>query len=60
MEQQQHHHHHHHRKDSATIFKEKSLRAIELRRFFEKWLKIFVMAIAAIMVILLILAYTIG
>ena len=59
-QQQQQHHHHHHRKDSATIFKEKSLRAIELRRFFEKWLKIIVMAIAVIMVILLILAYTIG
>jgi hypothetical protein len=55
-----HHHHHHHRKDSATIFKEKSLRAIELRRLFEKWLKIAVIVLAIVMVILLILAYTIG
>ena len=54
------HHHHHHRKDSATIFKEKSLRAIELRRLFEKWLKIAVIVLAIVMVILLILAYTIG
>jgi len=56
----EHHHHHHHRKDSATIFKEKSLRAIELRRLFEKWLKIAVIVLAIVMVILLILAYTIG
>ena len=58
--EQQHHHHHHHRKDSATIFKEKSLRAIELRHFFEKWLKIAVIVLAAVMVVLLILAYTVG
>ena len=56
----EHHHHHHHRKDSATIFKEKSLRAIELRRLFEKWLKIAVIVLAIVMVILLILASTIG
>ena len=55
-----HHHHHHHRKDSATIFKEKSLRSIELRRLLEKWLKIAVIVLAIVMVILLILAYTIG
>ena len=55
-----HHHHHHHRKDSATIFKEKSLQAIELRRLLEKWLKIAVIVLAIVMVILLILAYTIG
>ena len=59
-QQHHHHHHHHHRKDSATIFKEKSLRAIELRRLFEKWLKVIVIALAIVMVILLILAYTVG
>jgi len=60
MAEQQHHHHHHHKKDSATIFKERSLRAIELRRLFEKWLKIIVMLLALVMVILVVLAYTLG
>jgi len=54
------HHHHHHRKDSATRFKEKSLRAIELRRLFEKYLKIAVVILAIVMVVLVILAYTLG
>lgn len=58
MAEQQHHHHH--KKDSATIFKERSLRAIELRRLFEKWLKIIVMLLALVMVILVVLAYTLG
>ena len=53
-------HHHHHHKDSASLFKERSLRAITLRRLFEKWLKIAVIVLAAVMVVLLILAYTIG
>ena len=53
-------HHHHHHKDSASLFKERSLRAITLRRLFEKWLKIAVVALAAVMVVLLILAYTVG
>lgn len=57
---EQQHHHHHHKKDSATIFKERSLRAIELRRLFEKWLKIIVMLLALVMVILVVLAYTLG
>jgi hypothetical protein len=56
----EHHHHHHHRKDSATRFKEKSLRAIELRRLFEKYLKIAVVILAIVMVVLVILAYTLG
>ena len=53
-------HHHHHHRDSASIFKEKSLRAIELRRLFEKYLKIVVVALAIIMVALVLFAYTIG
>lgn len=52
--------HHHHRKDSATLFKEKSLRAIKLRHLFEKCLKIIVIALAIIMVGLVILAYTLS
>ena len=58
--EQEHHHHHRHHKDSASIFKEKSLRAIELRRLFEKYLKIAVVALAIIMVALVLFAYTIG
>ena len=59
-EQQHHHHHHHHKKDGASIFKQKSLAAIERRKLFEKILKIFVAALAVIMAILVVLAYTIG
>lgn len=59
MEQQQHHHHHH-RKDNATRFKERSLNAIVLRRQVEKWLKIFLCVVAAIMVLLVIAAYLFG
>ena len=58
--EQEHHHHHRHHKDSASIFKEKSLRAIELRRLFEKYLKIVVVIVAIIMVALVIFAYTLG
>ena len=52
--------HHRHHKDSATIFKEKNLRAIKLRRLFEKFLKITAIVIAIVMATLVILAYTIG
>lgn len=59
-QQHHHHHHHHHKKDGASIFKQKSLAAIERRKLFEKILKISVMALAVIMAILVVLAYTIG
>lgn len=52
--------HHHHHKDSASIFKEKSLRAIEFRRLFEKYLKIAIVILAIVMVALVFFAYTIG
>ncbi len=55
-----HQHHHRHHRDSASIFKEKSLRAIELRRLFEKYLKIAVVILAIVMVALVIFAYTLG
>ena len=58
-EQQHHHHHHHHKKDGASLFKQKSLAAIERRKLFEKILKISVAALAVIMA-LVVLAYTIG
>ena len=60
MSEQQHHHHHHHKKDGAGLFKQKSLAAIERRKLFEKILKISVAALAVIMAILVVLAYTIG
>ncbi len=56
----QHHHHHHHRKDSATRFKEKNLRAIELRRLFEKWLKVAALIVMVVLLICVVLAYTVG
>jgi len=55
-----HHHHHHHKKDSATIFKEKSLQAISRNKLVEKWLRIGLVTLAAIMAALVIAAYTIG
>ena len=58
--EQEHHHHHRRHKDSASIFKEKSLRAIELRRLFEKYLKIAVVILAIVMAALVIFAYTLG
>ena len=55
-----HHHTHHHKQDGASLFKQKSLAAIERRKLFEKILKISVAALAVIMAILVVLAYTIG
>ena len=59
-EQQQHHHHHHHRKDSATLFKERSLNAIVFQRKAEKWGKIALMVLALLMVLAVIFVYTMG
>lgn len=56
----QHRHHHHHHKDYASRFKERSLLAIEYRRKADKWLKITLMVIAALMVLLVILAPLFG
>ena len=60
MSEQQHHHHHHHRKDGASRFKERSLNAIYLRRQLEKYLKIFLIVLAALSVLAVIIVYTIG
>lgn len=51
------HHHHHHRKDTATLFRERSLRSITFRRQFEKWLKIILCIIALLMILAVILLY---
>ena len=58
-EQEQHHHHHHHRhrKDSATIFKERSLRAIDLRKIIEKTIKTALIVIAVLMAIAVFVCY---
>ena len=52
--------HHHHRKDSATLFKERSLNAIVLRRKLEKWLKVALMVLALLMILAVIFVYTMG
>ena len=54
------HHHHHHRKDSATLFKERSLNAIVLRRKLEKWGKIALMVLAILMILAVGFVYTMG
>ena len=51
------HHHRHHHKDNATLFRERSLRSIVLRRQFEKWLKIALCVIAFLMIVAVIFLY---
>jgi len=53
----EHRHHHHHRKDGASRFKERSLNAIVLRRKIEKWLKVFLIILAALMILAVIYVY---
>lgn len=48
-EEQHHHHHHHHKKDGASLFKQRSLRAIETRKKVEKLLKITLIVLAILM-----------
>ena len=45
----EHHHHHHHKKDGASLFKQRSLRAIETRKKVEKILKVTLIILAIIM-----------
>jgi hypothetical protein len=58
--QEQHHHHHQHSKDGSTIYKERTLRNIALRKKIENILKIAMIALAAIMGLAVVAAYTIG
>ena len=53
----EHRHHHHHRKDGASRFKERSLNAIVLRRKIEKLLKVFLIILAALMILAVIYVY---
>ena len=41
--------HHHHKKDGASLFKQRSLQAIETRRRVEKVLKVFLVVLAIVM-----------
>lgn len=54
------HHHHHHHKDGASRFKERSLNAIVFRQKAEKWLKIVLCIVAAMMVMSVIFVYILG
>lgn len=49
MAEEHHHHHHHHKKDGASLFKQRSLRAIETRKKVEKLLKITLIVLAILM-----------
>ena len=49
MAEEHHHHHHHHKKDGASLFKQRSLQAIETRRRLEKVLKVFLVVLAIVM-----------
>ena len=59
-EHSHHHHHHHHKKDGSSLFKQKSLAAIQRRKLIEKVLKIGLVTVAILMAIAVMLAYTIG
>ena len=49
MAEEHHHHHHHHKKDGASLFKQRSLQAIETRRRLEKVLKVSLVVLAIVM-----------
>lgn len=50
-------HHHHHHRDGASRFRDRSLRAIEIRRKVGKWLKIVLLIFAVFMVLLVLASY---
>ncbi len=62
MADQDHHHHHHgkHKRDSASIFKEKSLRAIQTRKKIEKYIKIALLVVAIMMGLAVVFVYKFG
>ena len=57
---EQTHHHHHHKKDGSSLFKQKSLAAIQRRKVIEKYLKIALIIIAILMALAVVAVYTIG
>lgn len=58
--QEHSHHHHHHRDDYASRFKRKSLQSIEFRRKADKWLKIALLVLSAVMMLIVVIAYLFG
>ncbi len=61
MADQEHHHHHRtHRRDSASIFKEKSLRAIKTRKMVEKYIKVALLVVAVLMALAVVFVYKFG
>ena len=57
---EEHHHHHHHKKDGSSLFKQRSLAAIERKKFIEKVLRITLIILALLMALAVVLVYTIG
>lgn len=51
---------HHHKRDSASIFKEKSLKSIARNKLIEKWLKRIMLAVTIVMGCLVVAAYAVG
>lgn len=49
MAEEHHHHHHHHKKDGASLFKQRSLQAIETRKRVEKVLKVSLVVLGIVM-----------
>ena len=60
MSETHHHHHHHHHMDGASEFKRKSLLSIRRRKIIEKWGFRILLAIAAVLALAVVAAYTIG
>lgn len=58
----EHHHHKHreHRRDSASIFKEKSLNRLAFQKTLEKFIKAFLIVVAVLMAIAVFVVYTIN
>ena len=49
MAEEHHHHPHHHKKDGDSLFKQRSLQAIETRKRVEKVLKVSLVVLAIVM-----------
>ena len=57
---EEHHHHHHHHRDGASLFRDRSLKAIEIRRKLEKWGKRFLLLVAILMILAVCYVYVFG
>ena len=52
--------HHHHEPDDASLFKQRSLSQIQLKKTLEKVLKITLIILALLMALAVVFVYTIG